>query len=297
MNLAVKIICSLLLLTTIGLLVWRGPAHWQIRQVAPDLPTDTQLLALLEVTDGPVKASFIATSSQNTPEGVLAHTTFLIEWADGRIFMIDSGMDNNTAVEFGEFLTSLTGAGEVQLTGTAAEQLADIGDQIEGIGFTHLHIDHVQGVEDACPTFANIQVFQLKAQYQLHNANTKEGAELIAQSCPPATLVDGTVLSSPKEFPGLAMYSLGGHTPGSTLFAVAVNGTVLLFSGDTTNTKSALIDNQGKGFLYSYILVPEHTDRTAELRRWLADLDSQENMQVIVSHDLNDVAKVLPALK
>jgi hypothetical protein len=44
------------------------------------------------------------------------------------------------------------------------------------------------------------------------------------------------------------------------------------------------------------VLVPENTARTAELRRWLAELDSREDTTVIVSHDAEDAtANRLPA--
>ena len=49
---------------------------------------------------------------------------------------------------------------------------------------------------------------------------------------------------------------IGGHTPGSTLFAVADGGRLLLFTGDITNSKADILENRGKGFVYSYLLVP-----------------------------------------
>ena len=88
---------------------------------------------------------------------------------------------------------------------------------------------------------------------------------------------------------GLGIAGLGGHTPGSTMFAVAVNGRLWLFSGDTTNSKADLLSDTGKGFLYSYLMVPEDTARTGELRRWFAGLDAEADMQVVVSHDIADI--------
>jgi glyoxylase-like metal-dependent hydrolase (beta-lactamase superfamily II) len=89
------------------------------------------------------------------------------------------------------------------------------------------------------------------------------------------------------QFPGLGVVALGGHTPGSTLFAVASQGKLWLFSGDTTNSKADLLDDRGKNFVYSTFLVPENTDRTAALRAWLRDLDAKPDIEVIVSHDLD----------
>ena len=90
-------------------------------------------------------------------------------------------------------------------------------------------------------------------------------------------------------FPGLGFVALGGHTPGSTLFAIAGKDRLWLLTGDTTNTKADLIGNTGKGFLYSYFLVPENTTRTAALRLWLADLGSRDDITLVVSHDLGDI--------
>jgi hypothetical protein len=66
---------------------------------------------------------------------------------------------------------------------------------------------------------------------------------------------------------------------------VAIGVKVLLFSGDITNDKASIDHDLAKQALYSYLLVPENTKRTAELRRWLNDLDQSEQFSVIVSHD------------
>ena len=68
-----------------------------------------------------------------------------------------------------------------------------------------------------------------------------------------------------------------------------------MFSGDTTNRKSEIADDSGKGFVYSYLIVPEDTARTATLRRWFAALDRNDDVDVIVSHDLAELeAGALP---
>jgi glyoxylase-like metal-dependent hydrolase (beta-lactamase superfamily II) len=93
-----------------------------------------------------------------------------------------------------------------------------------------------------------------------------------------------------EGFPGLGVIALGGHTPGSTLFAVAIGDQLWLLSGDISNSKADLLSDTGKGFLYSYLLVPENTARNDVLRPWLGELDAEEDMIVIVSHDLFDIA-------
>ena len=83
--------------------------------------------------------------------------------------------------------------------------------------------------------------------------------------------------------------ALGGHTPGSTAFIVAARDRLWIFSGDTANRKANLLANRGKGFLYSYVLVPENTSRTEALRLWFSELDARPDITVIVSHDVDDV--------
>jgi glyoxylase-like metal-dependent hydrolase (beta-lactamase superfamily II) len=242
---------------------------------------------LLNGADAPVSIHVINTSSQRTTVGLLAHTVVIVEWANGNLFMIDSRMDGPAAVEFGELMETALGADPAVSHGTIAELLGDRVRRVKGVGFTHLHIDHTRGIESFCAARgAGARVYQLEPQRSLHNFNTEEGAGLVSDSCLTEGVVSGQGLAQIAAFPGLGMAALGGHTPGSTLFAVAVSGELWLFSGDTTNTKADLMSNTGKGFLYSYLLVPENTDRTQQLRRWLAALDAEADMEVVVSHDL-----------
>ena len=52
-------------------------------------------------------------------------------------------------------------------------------------------------------------------------------------------------------FPGLGIVALGGHTPGSTLFVIATTDRLWILSGDIVNSKSEMVEDVGKGFLYS----------------------------------------------
>ena len=134
----------------------------------------------------------------------------------------------------------------------------------------------------------------------LHNFNTTEGAGLIASSCltqTEFTSANNENLYRSSQFPGLAAIELGGHTPGSTLWTVALGDKVLLLSGDITNDKTSIDHNIPKQALYSYLFVPENTKRTAELRQWLRGLDQSEAFSVIVSHDLANTQANLSEFK
>jgi glyoxylase-like metal-dependent hydrolase (beta-lactamase superfamily II) len=113
----------------------------------------------------------------------------------------------------------------------------------------------------------------------------------VRDSCLESVIVDGEGIIPLKEFPGLAMLHVGGHTPCSTIFFVAVGGKLWVLSGDVSNDKRDLLNNRGKGFFYSYLVVPENTRQLNKLRIWLASLDALENTEVIVSHDSDALAK------
>jgi glyoxylase-like metal-dependent hydrolase (beta-lactamase superfamily II) len=267
------------------------PAHWQTRRISPPLPDVAALRALGAVADGPIGLEYLAVASQASPRGQLGHSVFLVRWADGRTFMIDAGMDRAAAAEFAELLKLMWGAEDGRFHGDVAEQLGDEIARVEGVGFTHLHIDHSQGVVPFCAARGpGASVYQTRWQAEEHNFNTTEGAELVAESCLSPRALAGGPLMTVEGFPGLGVVALGGHTPGSTLFAVPLAGHLWLFSGDTTNTKASLRDDVEKPFFYSYLVVPENTARTAELRHWLAALDAEDDITVIVSHDLPDIA-------
>jgi glyoxylase-like metal-dependent hydrolase (beta-lactamase superfamily II) len=293
----VAILLLLLLTVFVAAVAFVLPAHVQVRDVAPALPEVAELRALLDIDNGPVDVRFVATSSQATGDRVLGHTSVIVRWADGRLFVIDLGMDREQAEAFGELMTTVMGSGIVSVHGTIADLMAEEIERVQGVGFTHLHIDHTQGVENFCAARGEgAALVQTRQQHELHNFNTEEGAELVGDSCLVPLQLTGDKLTGVDGFPGLAVYPLGGHTPGSTLFAIAWQDRLLLLSGDITNSRADLLENRGKGFIYSYLLVPENTERTGELRGWLADLDSATDIDVLVAHDLNAIESVLQPL-
>lgn len=291
-----RVLLVLALAVVVVILTFLLPPHLQVRQVNAALPTEAALMQLAQAVDGPVRVSYLLTSSQPTIEGKLGHTSILIEWADGRMFMIDAGMDKQQSTAFGELIQTM-GSAEVGASfyGSITELLADRIADIDGVGFTHLHIDHTQGLINFCAARdARIAGFQTSWQASAHNFNTTEGAQIVAEQCLDVQTLSGDELSQVPGFPGLAAYALGGHTPGSTLWAVALDDKILLFSGDITNSKHKLDHDQGKGFLYSYVFVPEDTTRTAALRDWLRALDAKRQFSVLVSHDIEQISAALP---
>lgn len=280
---------GLVLAVLVVVLVILVPPHRQIRGIEPAVPTLAEIRDAVRVPGGPESVEFFAVASQAMGERTLGHTVFLLRWADGGMFMIDAGMDEVAAAEFAELLASLGRGGEHVYAASIADALGSAIADVRGVGLTHLHIDHAQGLLGFCEKRGRgARVYQTRDQATEHNLHTRESAGIVRESClEPGELAGDTVLS-PAGFPGLAMVALGGHTPGSTLFAAEVAGHLWLFSGDITNTKSAIVDDHGKGFLYSWIMVPENTARTGLLRDWLREADSAHDVTVVVSHDLDD---------
>jgi glyoxylase-like metal-dependent hydrolase (beta-lactamase superfamily II) len=271
----------------VSLAIFLVPAHVQTQGIEPALPTAQALRALSDVDNGPASISYLVNAYQPAVGRQLSHTSIVIEWANGNIFIIDAGMDEAAAAEFADLMKTMGGGGEATFVGTIADQLGDDVSRVAGVGFTHLHIDHTQGLNALCDARGVGAVsLQTDLQRNAHNFNTTEGAEIIANSClEPAVLTGDTVLTN-EMFPGLGLIAIGGHTPGSTLFAAYVDNHLWLFSGDTTNSMQNLQSNTGKGFLYSNIFVPENTGRTQELRLMLRELNTEDDIDVVVSHDL-----------
>jgi glyoxylase-like metal-dependent hydrolase (beta-lactamase superfamily II) len=289
-RLFLKAATALLALVLLGAAFFLVPPHLQVNGVEPPLPGAAQLRALAAAEDGPVAVRYVNVSTQPLPGGTLGHAVFLVEWANGNLFMIDAGMDRAAALEFASLLESLLGAGPAEFHGDVAELLGADVARVAGVGFTHLHIDHAQGVLPFCEARGpGATLYQTPWQAELHNFNTEQGAAIVAASCLQPGDLNGDGVMTIEGFPGLGIVGLGGHTPGSTLFAIPTGDRLWLLSGDTTNTRADLLSNTGKGFVYSYLLVPENTARTEALRLWLAGLDANDDMTVVVSHDLAEI--------
>jgi metal-dependent hydrolase (beta-lactamase superfamily II) len=184
MNWVVRILISVLVLAIVVLVAVLLPAHLQVRSVAPPLPKDSELLAL-RGANNPNKVSYIVTSSQRLERGQISHISIVIEWADGKRFLIDTGMSRREAVDFADLLKKMdSSAGSATVYTSISEALGSEIKDIAGVGFTHLHIDHTQGLENFCAARgAGTLLLQSSSQQQLHNFNTTEGADLLENSC------------------------------------------------------------------------------------------------------------------
>lgn len=285
-----KWLLTILALVIVGALAVLVPAHRQVRAVEPALPTLDQLRTLLHQPGGPVALRYLNTSEQATPEGTLTHSVFLIEWPDGSLLIIDTGMPVDAAARFGKILEYAVSAEPAVTHGSVAQLLGERLNRVKAVAYTHLHSDHTQGTTELCKSGkVRPQLLWTRLQATEHNFTTSSGAELLRGSClqPTPVLADTTLALD--GFPGFGVIAVGGHTPDSTAFVIAVGDQLYVLSGDTTNSKAEMRQDLPKSKLYSYVLVPEHIERLAMLRKWFAKLDAAADVTVIVSHDLGDI--------
>ncbi len=261
-------------------------AHWEVRSVAPALPTQAALFKAAGSDAGPVRIHYINTASQESAGRKVIHPAYVLEWADGRLFLIEVGMDREGAQAFGDVMESYLGADPIRFFGAAAQQLGARVHNVTGLAVSHLHVDHTGGITQLCETVSHqITVYQTEIQATQGNYVTAPGqAHLNEADCASRVVLQSTDIFSFVDFPGLVAVSAGGHTPGSTIFFANVGGTLWVLAGDIAWTVEDIWSNTPKPAAYSTFVVPEYGARMEELRHWLKALDADPNIKVLVSH-------------
>jgi glyoxylase-like metal-dependent hydrolase (beta-lactamase superfamily II) len=270
-------------------------AHVEMSQIAPELPRAAQLEAGAPGANagpGPVRVRYVSSGTQRHASGSRGtFGGFLLEWADGRAFLIDVGMDREGAARFGRALEWALGAEPVEVHGSVSEQLGPAVQRVRGVAFTHLHYDHTAGMHELCAALGrSVPVFQTPDQMDRGNFGTEPGRGDIADSgCGRLRRLDAGSLVAIEGFPGLAAIALGGHTPGSTAYAAEVDGTRWILAGDVTNSMQEWVEDRPKELVYSLFIVPESRGRLSVLRSWLREMDRDPRTRVVVSHDLDAI--------
>lgn len=314
----------LLLLAAVSFLFAGGSlwlAHRTVDGERPPLPSRDEIMAGAAVPGGPVALSIANTASQPMPRSavleasqdpapdapyVMSHPAFVLEWADGRLLLIDLGMDREGALDFGFPIELLSGGGPIAPHGSVAELLGPAAGRVDGVVLTHLHEDHVGGLAALCALRSKpLRVFMTGAQDRILNYTTRPGRQRLseaklggegAEGAPcvdVVTLVDGGLAPVPG-FPGVFVIDAGGHTPGSQIVVAHVDvggGSVpYAFTGDIVNHVAGIDADVPKPWLYSLFVVPESTTRLAELRPWLRTLRDAGGVRLLVSHDEGQLA-------
>lgn len=283
-------------------------AHLAIREERAKLP-DRVLVTLAPAAfkEHPSRLSVINTASQAMPRSavldpkldphpdepyVMSHPSFVLEWPDGRILLVDTGMTREGALAFGRPIEWLSGGQPIQPLTSVAERLGDARKRVQGIVFTHLHTDHVDGIRELCKGMDHtIPVFMTAAQAERPNFTTRSGLKLLrSSSCVRIERLNkGRRLLPIPGFDGAFVIAAGGHTPGSQIVTTVIPSETVgargyVLAGDIANNIDGVTENIPKPFFYSLLIVPEDWQRLDELRRYLKDLRGN-NFTVLVSHD------------
>ena len=305
-------IVVLLALVVLGAGALLFQAHRAIDRERAALPSaaDLDRFASAPLDDLPVRLSWIDTASQpmqrsavldpskdkdpsSSQPYVLGHAAFVLEWADGRILLVDAGMRRESAIAFGKPTEKLGIAGPLTAHTDVVQALGAKVSRVGGIVFTHLHTDHVDGVLALCPALAQqkLTAFMTVAQAERPNYTTRPGLSLLddAGCVRKQILADDVTLRTLPGFPGVAVIDAGGHTPGSEIIlarvATADGARLYAFAGDTVNHIDGVRHDVPKPYFYRTFLIPESEERLGELRRFLASLERDRRYTVLVSHD------------
>src|SRR5690606_26561703 len=148
-----------------------------------------------------------------------------------------------------------------------AEELARAGDHADGVVFTHLHVDHVDGVRELCGDPARrLAVPMTPNQARLHNYTTSGPFETL-QSLPCGDLreLPERDLAELPGFPGVFVIQAAGHTPDSQVVVAALRRggrpSPVVFTGDIVNHIEGINLDLGKPAVYSALVVPEDDGR------------------------------------
>jgi len=285
-------------------------AHLAIRRERVLLPSADAVAASAAGAQMPERVSVINTASQAMPRSavleakqdpqpqqpyVMSHPAFVLEWADGRMLLIDSGMNREQAVAFGKPLALLAGADPLQPLTSVAERLGSARRRLQGVIFTHLHTDHTGGILDLCRDGGPpLTAFMTEAQAERPNYTTRPGLDLLRRAgCVQEQRLSGTGLLDVPGFPGVSVVAAGGHTPGSQLVVAHVHGAAgtrsYVFAGDIANNIDGITYDIPKPLLYRWLIVPEDNQRQATLRHFLRALHEDQGLTVVVSHDLRNI--------
>lgn len=290
--------------------------HAAVRRERAPLPARDEVVAGARTGPHPVRLSLANTASQKMPRSavldatqdpkpdepyVMSHPSFVLAWQDGRILLVDAGMDREGALRFGRPIQLLRGAGPIEPHASAAAQLGPAVERVAGIVFTHLHQDHVGGITELCRGRTRpLPVFMTEAQDERTNYTTFPGRRLLAAvrrgaqqpSDPPCietVRISSGGLQPLPGFPGVLVIAAGGHTPGSQIVVAnledAAGPRQFVFTGDIVNNVTGIDRDVPKPWLYRLLVVPEDERRQGALRRFLRDLRDAGGATLLVSHD------------
>jgi glyoxylase-like metal-dependent hydrolase (beta-lactamase superfamily II) len=282
-----------------------GWVRYTLAALRTPLPPAAGVAGTSQASEVPVRISWFNTASQFVPRSALIDTSkdadpeawarmsfpvFVLEWADGRILLVDAGMDGPTARRFGVPIERAVGGDPIEPIVDVAAALGPARDRVAGIVFTHLHEDHVQGVETLCRAGAKpVEALLASAQAEHPYYHTRPSLELLRRTpCVRVKTLPAEPMSELPGFPGVVVIAAAGHTPGTQLVVAHVGSREarpIVLAGDVANLHAGIELDRAKPWLYRLLVVPEDEGRLGEVREYLRDLEQQFGVTALVSHD------------
>ena len=279
--------------------------RWSLVDLRTPLPPPAAVAGASQAVPLPLRLSWINTASQLVPRAAvldagadpdagqwtrMAFPVFVLEWADGRILLVDAGMDGPAARRFGVPIERVAGGDPIEPATDVAAALGPARERVAGIVFTHLHEDHVQGVEALCRASGRrIAALLPAAQADRPMYLTRANLELLRTApCIAIERLPDRPMNELPGFPGISVIAAAGHTPGTQLVVAQVGSREsrpVVLAGDVVNSHTGIEHDVPKPWLYRLLVVPEDDGRLRELRRYLRELVRQFDVTVLVSHD------------
>ena len=121
-------------------------------------------------------------------------------------------MDAAGAVKFGELIQKLGDAETAVSHGTVPSLMGQQIERVSGLGFTHLHVDHVQGIQAVCESKASdtkrLIALHTSDQFGIPNLHTADQSELLKNSACVQQIELADSVHSSLQFPGTRSLSV-----------------------------------------------------------------------------------------
>jgi glyoxylase-like metal-dependent hydrolase (beta-lactamase superfamily II) len=205
-------------------------------------------------------------------------------------------MDAEAARQFGRPMELLLGAEPVEVGRSVSAALGPARDRVAGIVFTHLHVDHTEGIALLCAGGAPpLPVYMTPAQLERPNYTTRPGLAQVREApCVGIETLPDAGIGMVLGLPGVGVIRVAGHTPGSQVVVAWVGkparGYVL--AGDVVFEMARIRDDQPKPLAYRLLITPESEEQLKRVRRWLRSLEVEESFTIIPSHDQANIEAV-----
>lgn len=259
----------------------------------------------------PVAFDHVLTAWQRAPRGlvlsgeptpgevdpyVMTHPAFWVTRADGGVLLVDAGLRPAEAASFARSMEWL-GADAPRCGRAALSRIPAAA--VQASVFTHLHVDHLDGLRALCEPGRPIPVRpspeQLSSDERFEKAGREQLEAMEAEGCvvrEPFALGEGDPAAPELAgFPGVHRVAVPGHTPGSQLIVVFLAASpepprALVIAGDVVNHRAGYRHDRAKPWWYRKLLVREDDALQAHNRALLAQL-AQEGFEILVNHHLD----------